>query len=700
MTTPLTIYDTLGTWRSRLNELITEVDTNYDDLIALIGNLSSLSTTDKSSIVASINETYARIATYTDGKVGNLASLTTSAKTTAVAAINEVNANTGTLSSLTTSVKTSIVAALNEVEGRSRTYYAGTVSGTANAIVITPTPAVPTLVTGMVFEFFAQASNTSTVTVKADGTNDIAVRKRGGAALVANDILNGQLVRVQYTGSVFELLNPHGYVSNASGYMGIGTTNPLSYLHVVASGTQATPTTGTVGTFHNSTTTGTNSYLQTVSGNAAYAGLLVGDTDNVAIGRYVYNHSTNAAEVWVNGTTQKYLFGSSGSITAQNAASTATTVIRHDYAVAVDSAAATQTYGDVRWVLDDPTAGTIDGGWELWLPVNNTLTKHMEARAGVISATYTGTWAGDTITVAKGGTGSTSLTANNVLLGNGTSALQVVAPGTSGNVLTSNGTTWTSAALPPSIVYNHITGYLPSSISGTNTTASMTFSAGQAVDSTNAAYITKGTTTSWAVSNGNAINGYQGGTTLPNSSTIHFFICSGGSGTGTFASTSLTPTLPAGYNTYYRRIFSFRTNGSGVIGAGTAREIWGGATIYYLSTRGDDVQSVTIGTGSRTLLTLTSVPTDLQFSPLIDILLNNNANLSLYTSPDEPDVAPATTLGNICHINAVNEGSTLSGGLGNRLFLTNTSSQIAGRSNAGSTTTSISTNGWIDFRRA
>ena len=49
------------------------------------------------------------------------------------------------------------------------------------------------------------------------------------------------------------------------------------------------------------------------------------------------------------------------------------------------------------------------------------------------------------VTVAQGGTGSTTLTANNVLLGNGTSALQVVAPGASGNVLTSNGTTWTSA---------------------------------------------------------------------------------------------------------------------------------------------------------------------------------------------------------------------------------------------------------------
>ena len=51
-----------------------------------------------------------------------------------------------------------------------------------------------------------------------------------------------------------------------------------------------------------------------------------------------------------------------------------------------------------------------------------------------------------TLPVANGGTGATSLTANNVILGNGTSAVQVVAPGTSGNVLTSNGTTWVSQA--------------------------------------------------------------------------------------------------------------------------------------------------------------------------------------------------------------------------------------------------------------
>ena len=51
-----------------------------------------------------------------------------------------------------------------------------------------------------------------------------------------------------------------------------------------------------------------------------------------------------------------------------------------------------------------------------------------------------------TLPVANGGTGLTTLTANNVIIGNGTSSVNFVAPGSNGNVLTSNGTTWTSAA--------------------------------------------------------------------------------------------------------------------------------------------------------------------------------------------------------------------------------------------------------------
>ena len=50
------------------------------------------------------------------------------------------------------------------------------------------------------------------------------------------------------------------------------------------------------------------------------------------------------------------------------------------------------------------------------------------------------------LTVAQGGTGAATLTANNVLLGNGTSAPQFVDPSTTGNLLSSNGTTWVSSA--------------------------------------------------------------------------------------------------------------------------------------------------------------------------------------------------------------------------------------------------------------
>jgi hypothetical protein len=78
------------------------------------------------------------------------------------------------------------------------------------------------------------------------------------------------------------------------------------------------------------------------------------------------------------------------------------------------------------------------------LPIANGGTGSTSTTFANLTTNVTGT-----LPVANGGTGAATLTTNNVLLGNGTSALQVVAPGTTGNVLTSNGTTWTSAAGSP-----------------------------------------------------------------------------------------------------------------------------------------------------------------------------------------------------------------------------------------------------------
>ena len=83
------------------------------------------------------------------------------------------------------------------------------------------------------------------------------------------------------------------------------------------------------------------------------------------------------------------------------------------------------------------TAGAfVVNGGALGTPSSGTLTN---ATGLPLTTGVTGT-----LPIANGGTGTTTLTANNVILGNGTSAPLFVAPSTAGNVLTSNGTTWAS----------------------------------------------------------------------------------------------------------------------------------------------------------------------------------------------------------------------------------------------------------------
>jgi hypothetical protein len=62
-----------------------------------------------------------------------------------------------------------------------------------------------------------------------------------------------------------------------------------------------------------------------------------------------------------------------------------------------------------------------------------------------VTALNVSTASAGTLGVARGGTGATTLNAEAVVIGNGTSAVKFVAPGTSGNVLTSNGSAWISS---------------------------------------------------------------------------------------------------------------------------------------------------------------------------------------------------------------------------------------------------------------
>ena len=76
---------------------------------------------------------------------------------------------------------------------------------------------------------------------------------------------------------------------------------------------------------------------------------------------------------------------------------------------------------------------------------NSTITSL--ANLNTVGTITSGTWSGSTIDIAHGGTGTSSLSVNQVMIGNGTNSIQFVAPGASGNVLKSNGTNWISGSI-------------------------------------------------------------------------------------------------------------------------------------------------------------------------------------------------------------------------------------------------------------
>jgi hypothetical protein len=113
---------------------------------------------------------------------------------------------------------------------------------------------------------------------------------------------------------------------------------------------------------------------------------------------------------------------------------------------AVGSSGNVLTSNGTTWLSQSPSGNVTIGNTTVNLGGTATSVGNLTLTNVTISSVST------PITPTQGGTGLTTLTANNVLIGNGTSNVNFVAPGTNGNVLTSDGTSWVSST-PSAFAY-------------------------------------------------------------------------------------------------------------------------------------------------------------------------------------------------------------------------------------------------------
>ena len=197
------------------------------------------------------------------------------------------------------------------------------------------------------------------------------------------------------------------------------------------------------GTTYNVTANVAQSYMSTYPGGV-FTGAVFSATDRVeAVGNITSGNLRTSGQISATGNVQAGNLRTSGQISATgNITSgnigTGTAVITTANITTANIATANITTGNITATIVSPLANI----------TNATIDVFQSANANITGGNITGI---TDLAVADGGTGSSSLTANNVLLGNGTSPLQVVAPGTLGNVLVSNGSTWASFA-PASIL--------------------------------------------------------------------------------------------------------------------------------------------------------------------------------------------------------------------------------------------------------
>lgn len=106
-----------------------------------------------------------------------------------------------------------------------------TVSGT-DTLTGSVTPALTAYAAGNLFSFVVANTNTGAVTINIDGNGAKSITRTGSTALVAGDMVAGQVVLIEYDGTRFQLLNGNSFtnllVSGTLTYGGVTLTNAVT----------------------------------------------------------------------------------------------------------------------------------------------------------------------------------------------------------------------------------------------------------------------------------------------------------------------------------------------------------------------------------------------------------------------------------------------------------------------------------------
>jgi hypothetical protein len=159
-----------------------------------------------------------------------------------------------------------------------------TVSGT-DTLTGSLTPALAAYATGNLFSFVAANTNTGAATINLNSLGAKSITKSGSTALVAGDIVSGQVYLIEYDGTRFQLINPStaGVSSISFGSTGLTPSTATSGAVTVA-GTLAAANGGTGLT---SLGTGVATWL----GTPTSANLISAVTDETGSGVLVFNNA-------------------------------------------------------------------------------------------------------------------------------------------------------------------------------------------------------------------------------------------------------------------------------------------------------------------------------------------------------------------------------------------------------------------------